>query len=417
MPSPAHPEVESAAPRERPWLFNLLIAPDAVLSLGLVGGALSFLLRNQGVAPARAAGIVALLALPHSIYFLWGPLTDFWLSRRAWLLLTAFVSAIVLLFAFRQPGLATAAAVALIFLSACLANCVAAACGGIMGMLRSEQNRRRAGSFYQSGSLAFGGLAVFLLVELSTRASLRSLGWIVAAMIALPALAALAAPRNQVAAAPTARATAARIAREFKSTFLRWRALPYIALILSPLSSGAMIGLLPELARDYGVSGSQVAWVNGLAGALLMVIGALAATLIPVRLRSTLAYLAVGLVNAATLALLAIAPLRPVIYFAATVLFLFTIGMGYAVFTAVALEFLGASGKSGSARYAIINSLGNLPVAYMSWLDGRGYAHGGPRAMPGIDAAVTTGVGVLLLAHFLLSRTHRKAAQPAPHGS
>ena len=94
------------------------------------------------------------------------------------------------------------------------------------------------------------------------------------------------------------------------------------------------------------------------------------------------------------------------------------LGLAYtAVFTAVALEFLGASGKSGSARYAIINSLGNLPVAYMSWLDGRGYAHGGPRAMPGIDAAVTTGVGVLLLAHFLLSRTHRKAAQPAPHGS
>ena len=77
---------------------------------------------------------------------------------------------------------------------------------------------------------------------------------------------------------------------------------------------------------------------------------------------------------------------RPAVYFTGTVLFLFTIGACYALFTAVALEFLGGSGKSGSARYSIINSLGNLPVAYMAYLDGRSYAHWGPRAMPAADA-------------------------------
>ena len=410
MPSPAHLEVQSAAPRERPWLFNVLIAPDAVISLGLIGGALSFLLRKQGVNPATAASIVALLSLPHTIYFLWGPLTDFWLARRTWLLLTAFAAAVVMLFAFRQPALSTGWAVALIFLSACLGNCVAAACGGLMGMLGSERNRRRAGSFYQSGSLAFGGAAVFALVALSARVGLHGLGGIVAATIALPGLAALGAPRNPVTAAPTARATAARIAREFRSTFLRWQAVPYTALILSPLSSGAMIGLLPELARDYGVSGAEVAWMNGLGGALLMAAGAVAATLIPVRVRGAYAYAATGLTNAATLAVLALGPLQPAVYFAGTVIFLFTIGMGYAVFTGVALEFLGDSGKSGSARYAIINSLGNLPVAYMSWVDGRGYAHWGPRAMPGIDAAVSAACATLLLAWFLLSRARPKHA-------
>lgn len=413
MPSPAQPEVDLAAPRERPWLFNFLIAPDAVLSLGLVGGALSYLLRNQGVDPARAASIVGLLSLPHAIYFLWGPVTDFWLQRRTWLLLTAVASGVVMLLAFRQSGLATPWAVGLIFLSACFGNCVAAACGGLMGTLRGERNRRRAGSFYQSGSLAFGGLAVFVLVALTGRLHLRGLGWTLAAMIALPGLAALAAPDNTVTAARTPRETGARIWGEFRSTFLRWEAVPYTALILSPLSSGAMIGLLPELARDYGVSGTQVAWMNGLAGALLTAAGAVAATLIPVRVRATIAYVAVGLTNAATLAILAFGPLRPEVYFAGTMLFLFTIGMGYAVFTAVALEFLGDSGKSGSTRYAIINSLGNLPVAYMAWVDGRGYAHWGPRAMPGIDATVTAATAAVLLAHFVVSRKYRGASQPA----
>jgi hypothetical protein len=396
---PSHP-----VPHERPWLFAFLIAPDAVISLGLVSGALTYLLRNEGVDPARAAGIGALLALPHAIYFLWGPITDFLMRRRTWLMIAAVTAAITLWVAFHQPRLGSSWAVGLLFLGACFGVLAVAACGGIMGTLRSETNRRRAGSFYQSGSLAIGAVAVFVLVTLSGRLPLGALGWIVAGMIALPSLFALAAPAQSMITERTARETIAQIWREFRSTFLRWEALPYTLLVASPCASGAMMGLLGELARDYGVTGRQVAWINGLAGALLTTAGALAASLIPTRVRAPIAFLLAGLVNAATLAILALSPLRPAVYFAGTILFLFTVGAGYALFTAVVLEFLGGSGKSGSSRYAIINSLGNLPFAYMTALDGWGYAHWGPRGMPAADALITT-VGVsLLLAHFVVSR-------------
>jgi len=391
-------------PHERPWLFNFLIAPDAIISLGLIGGALSYLLRNEGVDPARAASIVGLLSVPHAIYFLWGPVTDFWMRRRTWLIAGAASSATALLLAFYQPKLSGSLAVTLLFLTACFGVVVAAACGGIMGTLRSERNRRRAGAFYQSGSLAFGAIAVFVLVSLAQRHSLAFLSWILVAMIVLPALAALLAPPQPELGAEGAGEILARIGREFKSTFLRWEAIPYTLLITSPASSGAMIGLLPELARDYGVSGRQVAWMNGLGGALLMASGAYAATLIPAKVRTPIAYCLVGLTNAATLAVLAVGPLRPAVYFAGTVFFLFSIGAGYALFTGVLLEFMGHSGKSGSARYAIINSLGNLPVAYMSWMDGRGYAHWGPRGMPGTDAVVSAVVASVLLGHFVASK-------------
>ena len=112
-------------------------------------------------------------------------------------------------------------------------------------------------------------------------------------------------------------------------------------------------------------------------------------------------------VCALTLAVLALGPLRPAVYFTGTVLFLFSIGVCYAMFTAVALEFLGSSGKSGSSRYAIINSIGNLPVAYMAFLDGRSYAHWGPRAMPAADAVLGTIGATLLLAHFVISRRRK----------
>ena len=198
--APAGRETPSAS-QERPWIFNFLIAPDAVLSIGLIDGALSYLLRNQGVGAARAASIVALLSLPHAIYFLWGSLTDFWMRRRTWLMLMAAAAAAALLAAFHRAslaasGLAAPGTIALLFLSAFFGGFTVAACGGIMGTLHSEANRRRAGSFYQSGSLAFGGIAVFLLVSLAARVRLGALGWTVAAMVALPSLAALAAPLN-----------------------------------------------------------------------------------------------------------------------------------------------------------------------------------------------------------------------------
>lgn len=392
---------------ERPWLFAFLIAPDAVISLGLVGGALTFLLRNEGVDPARAASISALIALPHAIYFLWGPITDFWMRRRTWLMFAAATAAAALLAAFHQPTLATSWAVGLLFASACIGVVVPAACGGMMGTLASETNKRRASSAYQSGSLAIGGAVVFLLVSCGGRFALGQLGWIVAAMVFLPSLFALAASPQPLVQEHSPRETATRIWREFKSTFLRWEALPYALLVASPCASGAMIGLLPELARDYGVNGAQVAWINGLVGALLTAAGALAASLIPVRVRAPIAFMVAGLVNAATLALLSLGPQRPFIYYAGTVFYLFTIGAGYALFTGVALEFLGGSGKSGSSRYAIINSLGNLPVVYMTWLDGRGYAHWGPRGMPAADALASAFVIVLLLAHFVFSQRRK----------
>jgi MFS transporter, PAT family, beta-lactamase induction signal transducer AmpG len=400
-------------PPERPWLFGFLIAPVAVISNGVIGGALAYLLRSQGVNPAREGSIVALLTLPPTIYFLWSPVTDFWIRRRTWLMVAAVAGAVAMLAAFRQTSLSSSRAVEFEFLSACFGQLIVAACGGMMGTLQREATRRRASSFYQGGSLAFGALAVFVLVLLAHRLQLGALGWIAAAMIALPAFAGLAQHEERPAEMHGASETLARIWREFKGTFLRWQAIPYTLTITLPMGSGALIGLLPGLAADYRVSGQQVAWINGLGGAFLMAAGALSASLISTRVRAPVAYLLVCLANALSIAVLWLGPQRPMVYIAGVVLYLFTIGAAYALFTAVVLEFLGISGKSGSSRYAIINSLGNLPVAYMSFIDGRGYALWGPRGEPAVDALLSAFGGTALLTYFVLSR-HSSAKKSDP---
>lgn len=395
-------------PRERgsgrAWIFGLLIAPSAVTANGVVqGGVLGYLLSVQHVSSGMQSHLIGLLALPTSLYFLWSPITDFFVRRRTWLLIGGLLAAVFMAVGFRQPQLSSRSALSLMLISACCAQLVVSSCGGMMGALHSQRTRRIAGSIYQAGSMGFGALAAWMLIYLSARIDQTQLGLVAAALIGIPALAALAAPRQEQLAEGTFLATMRRVWSEFRTTFLRWGALPYVACMTFPMASGAAVGLLPGVARQYGVGGDDVAWINGLAGGVMMAAGSAAMSLVRTRMRVPVLYMAVALVNCACLGVLWLGPSRPATYYTGVLLYLLTVGACYAMFTAVVLEFLGSSGKSGSGRYSIINSLGNLPVLYMLQIDGWGADRWGGRGLAAAEAVVG-GIGALLLLTYFLLR-------------
>ena len=390
---------------DRPWVFGFLIAPSAVTANGVIqGGALGYLLSLQHVSSGTQSHLIGLLSLPTSLYFLWSPITDFFVRRRTWLLAGGLLAALFMAVGFQQPSLSSFAALSLMLISACASQLVVSSCGGMMGALHSEQTRRVAASLYQAGSLGFGALAAWLLIFSSSRVSQSALGWLAAALIGIPTLVAFAAPRQQEVAADTLTATMRRVWGEFKTTFLRWDALPYVACMTFPMASGAAVALLPGVARQYGVDGDHVAWVNGLLGGVMMAAGSAAMSLVRTRMRVPVLYMVVALVNCACTAVLWIGPLSPTTYYTGILLYLFTVGSCYGVFTAVVLEFLGDSGRSGSARYSIINSLGNVPVLYMLQVDGWGADRWGGRGLAGVEAVVGAIGAALLLAFFLIRR-------------
>jgi hypothetical protein len=51
---------------------------------------------------------------------------------------------------------------------------------------------------------------------------------------------------------------------------------------------------------------------------------------------------------------------------------------------------------AAATGFALMLSFGNLPVAYMTWVDGAGYKHGGARGLMSADA-LASGIGGLLL--------------------
>src|SRR5277367_2281368 len=97
--------------KERPWLFSILIAPNAVLANGIISGVLSYLLRRQGVSIGRSSEIISLLILPQTIYFLWSPITDFWIRRRTWLIVGSAAAGLTMAIAFQGRRLDLSSAV------------------------------------------------------------------------------------------------------------------------------------------------------------------------------------------------------------------------------------------------------------------------------------------------------------------
>jgi PAT family beta-lactamase induction signal transducer AmpG len=384
---------------ERPWLYGFLIAPSAVIANGVVqGGVLSFLLSQQGIGSGPQSHLLVLLGLPTWLYFLWSPMTDFFVKRRTWLMAGAVISGVLMALAFRQNHLLSPLSETLMLLSACCSQLVVSSCGGMMGAIKSVQSRRSAGSFYQAGSMGLGAVSAAVLIRESSRVTPATLGLIAAAMIGIPALMALFAPKQEEIETGSFVEAMKRVGVEAKATFWRWEALPYIACMTFPMASGSAVGLLPGVAGKYGVGGDSVAWMNGLMGGVLMAAGSATMAWVKVRARATVLYMIVGLINCAALGVLWLGPATPTTYLIGVVLYLFTVGSCYAMFTAVVLEFLGASGKSGSTRYSIINSLGNVPVLYMIRLDGWGGDRFGARGLSGAECVVgAVGASVLLI--------------------
>jgi len=65
-----------------PWLFGILSIPYGTFNAILVT-LIPFLLRKHGVSPDRIANVIAISSIPNVWYFLWSPVVDIGLPRRA----------------------------------------------------------------------------------------------------------------------------------------------------------------------------------------------------------------------------------------------------------------------------------------------------------------------------------------------
>jgi PAT family beta-lactamase induction signal transducer AmpG len=401
IPQESSSEKASNAPAAAPppWLFAFLVLPAAVYGNGFAGTALSSILRSQDIPLADIANLVALIQLPPMLYFLWSPLVDFWLRRRTWIVVSSAITGLLLLAALQSNRLGSLVPEALLILAQAVSLLTSSACGGLMGAVVPAHQKPKVSGYYQVGNIGFAAIAGGGVIYLYHALPLRLFGIVCSLLVAVPGLLALTIAEPPVVGhGEDFRHVLARIGREFKHTFLKWDAVPVLMMLCAPFCSGAALSLLPGMAPDFGVSTSQVAWVNGLGGGLLTAAGAALVAFIKMPDDIRPVYAIFGIINALTLSILLFGHPRPLTFFLSVVLYAFSIGACYAVFTALVLKLLGVSGKSGGARYSIAVSLGNAPIFYMVVVDGLGARWFGVKGAPAIDMAVSglTAMGFLI---------------------
>jgi PAT family beta-lactamase induction signal transducer AmpG len=369
----------------RPWLFGLLVLPLGIY-VGFIWTALPLLLSQAGLAIGQIARINALLQIPPILLFLWTPIVDVKLRRRTWLVLGALATAVLFWLACQVGAAHVKLFIALLFLAGIVVALVPAACGGLMAAMLSVPAQVKASGWNQAGNFGGVGLGAAAMLWLAARFSLPLAGVGAVALVTLPASLAFTITEPPPAVSAWFRGRFAQFREEavalFRSPGRRWSAL----LLVAPGSTCAAQTLLPALASHYGVGASGVLWTNGVAGGVVLGLGALCSLLIPTDWDRRLTYAGAGLTNAfASIWLLA--GNRPSVYFWGTLLYLLTTGLCNARFVALVLDVIGPNGRDPSTWFSVLLSASNIPIASMIWLEGQTFTKFGTHGVLWTDAA------------------------------
>jgi MFS transporter, PAT family, beta-lactamase induction signal transducer AmpG len=397
-----------------PFTIFFLVLPYGI-SGGFASVTLPFVLTRAGFPVAVSAAIVAIGISSNLWRFLWGPVADLTLTPRRWYLLGLAAAAATLLLLSLMPMHPSGAfaLTAVVFVSQVAATLVVLPVGGLMALTVPEEQKGRAGGWFQAGNLGGIGLGGGAGVWLATHVSLPAAGAALAAMMAACALALLFVPD---AGRPLAGSVGRRF-REIGADFrdllrapIAWLA---VALVSSPVGSGAAINLWSAVAAEWRATPDQVALVTGVLAGIVSALGSVLGGWIADRYGRWWSYFGSGVLMGAIASAMALAPRTPAAYVAGVLVYALSCGMVYAAFSALLLHVIGRG--AASTKYATLSSLGNLPTAYMTAFDGWAHDRWGAAGMLHAEAALGVGSTAVLLVALGAIRARARAVAAHDH--
>ena len=376
-----------------PSLFALLVLPYAFTS-SVTYLLMPYLLRKYGFAVNEIAGIVAVASIPSIWSFFWSPLADTGFRRRSWIVLSAVCAGVAGAMAILGIHGSHATLTALLFLMNAFGGLLSSSCGALLTAM-PESLRGRSAGWYQGGNTGGTALGGGLVIWLGDHLALHWVAGLVTTAMILPALAALLIHET----VPVRRAIGPQMASlvaDLRDVFTSRRTWLGLVFFLSPVGSAAIGNLISGVGQDYHASGNEVMWVTGIGGGLLAALGCLIGGYLADRMNRMIAYSVAGAVAAVFGLYLGFAGMTPMTYALGYSGYSVASGLAYSVFTALLLDVLGKRTHAASA-YSILNSAGNVPILYMTWLDGVGYKRWGAAGLMKTDAAANGIFAAVLL--------------------
>ncbi len=364
-----------------------------------------FVLRKQGVPVDRIAEVVAIATIPAVWFFAYSPVVDLGLRRRTWIILSAITAALCCASATLLAGHSLPLLTILLFLASAASGLLASAGGTLLSVLLPNVQGRASG-WYQGGNLGGGAVGGGVAIWLAGVANLSVLSLGVFLLVAGPVVAALmiqeGPPRRertgQGSEKGSVKALFQPFLRDLRAVFWSPRALIGLVFFLSPAGSGAVANLISSVGPDYHAPDIEVLWITGIAGGLLSAAGAFLGGYVSDRMNRMAAYALAGVLCAGFAIYMALAGPTALTFGAGYSGYSIATGFGYAVFTALVLDVLGRRQHAAGTSYSLLVASGNLPISYMTYLDGVGYKHWGARGLMGVDAFANGGAAIVLLA-------------------
>lgn len=398
---PTDPPTAPARPVP-PWRWGLLNLPFGVTS-GFVSVTLAYVLSQAGLPDSTVAGLVALNLLPQAWKFFWSPLADITLTRKRWYTIGNLISTATILGIAFTPIEAKSLPVlrALVFANALAITVVGMAVEGLMAHATSPAERGRAAGWFQAGNLGGsgvgGGVALLIAEHVSTEVAFI----VVAALLGSCQFGWRLVPeaphlRLDGSARGRFRAAFVVVATDVWSMVASRRGVIAVFLVFLPIGSSAAVGLFSPMARTWGASGELVAITTGLLGGGAAVVGCLAGGWLSDRIGRRNAYILSGLIMAAVAAGMALAPHNPTTYATFVLLYQLGSGVAYGCFTGFVLAVIGQGAVA--TKYNALASLSNIPIWYMTLVDGWASDRYGQVNMLYVDGlSEIAGVVVLLI--------------------
>jgi len=389
--------------RVHPWLFMILIIPFGVVS-GYASVTLAYQLKAAGVAVGPIAALVALSVLPHTWKFFWAPIIDVTLSQKQWYLLAGAPCAIGIaamgFFPATKTGLAALSVV--VFLTSLTTTFLGMSVESLLAHGTPEELKGRAGGWFSAGNLGGngigGGLGLFLVERLHSP-------WIASCIVGglcllcSLALAGVPAP-VRLSGKPAWVASFAATLKDLWQLLRKPQGALALILCFLPIGSGA--APLPAVAGEWSASANTVALITGLLGGVISAAGCLIGGWFCDRMDRKNAYVWFGLLQAAGGVAMALLPRNEAMFVLWAAVYAFTTGFTYAAFTAFVLEAIGKG--AAATKYNALASLSNVPIYYMTNIDGWAHDRWGSSRMFFTESGlgVVGAVGFVVLARILL---------------
>lgn len=351
------------------------------ISSGFVSVTLPYFLVQQGFSVATTATIAAIGVSSNIWRFLWAPIIDLTLSLHNWYfigLLTSIFSLLVLII-IPQTITYTSLIMIVVFVSQVAATIIMAPCGGFMANCIQENKKGQASGFFQAGNMggigvgagasmwlvntfSFATSCIFCVVVMST------------GILALRFVPQIITPKSQ-----TIKQGFTEILIGIKELAKSPVAIFTACLFLSPLASGACSYIWSSVANDWQVPTNTVALVTGFLSGIVSTLGCIIGGFICDKFGRWGAYFGAGSFMAFVTLWLSISNFNPTNYINGVLFYALFSGIANTAFSTAILKAIGS--KLAATKYALISSLGNIPVVYMATFNGWLHDKQGIKAM------------------------------------